>query len=422
MNKSQEAFFKAKKFIVGGVNSPVRAFAKVGGEPIFIKKALGAWVESLEGIKYLDFVGSYGPLINGHAHPEIIKAICETAQNGTTFGAPTELETQLAELVVKRIKCIDKIRMVSSGTEATMSAIRLARGATGRDFILKFAGCYHGHSDGLLVGAGSGALTLGNPDSLGVPKDFVNLTLSAPFNNPELLADIFKKYGDKLAAVIVEPIAGNMSCVIPSLEFHQTLRELCTKYGTVLIWDEVMTGFRVAFRGALDIFDIEPDLITYGKVIGGGMPVGAFAGKAELMDYLAPLGGVYQAGTLSGNPLAMAAGIANLKLTEEPNFYPRLDFLTQRLKTGLENLGHSVVINAICGMFGLFFTPDKEVNNFEAVQRADSEFFAKFFNGMLKEGIYLPPSAYETWFLSSAFNEDLVDKTIAAAQKVLAEL
>ncbi|SUO93074.1 glutamate-1-semialdehyde 2,1-aminomutase [Suttonella ornithocola] len=420
---SEQAFEKAKRVIPGGVNSPVRAFASVGGTPLFIRKAEGAYLEDIDGRRFIDYVGSYGPMINGHAHPKVVEAVQEAAALGMSFGAPTVSETLLAEKVVARINGIDMVRMCNSGTEATMSAIRLARAYTKRENILKFAGCYHGHSDGLLVAAGSGALTFGVPNSPGVPADFATHTLTAVYNDVDVLEEIFAQQGETLAAVIVEPVAGNMNCVPPSLAFHQRLRELCNEYRVVLIWDEVMTGFRVGYHGAQSLYEnIIADIFTFGKVIGGGMPVGAFAARREIMELLSPVGGVYQAGTLSGNPVAMAAGIANLALTEAPEFYSRLESLTQRLATGLKTVAQQanipLVVNAVCGMLGIFFTDLPEVQNFADVQQSDTQRFAKFFHGMLAEGVNLAPSAFEALFVSMAHDEVVIDETIAAAARV----
>lgn len=422
---SNLAFEQAKQVIPGGVNSPVRAFNGVGGAPLFIASAQGATITDIDGRRYIDYVASYGPMINGHAHPDVVEAVKEAVGKGMSFGAPTLAETVLAEKVVTRIRGIDMVRMCNSGTEATMSAIRLARAATGRDNILKFAGCYHGHSDGLLVAAGSGALTLGVPNSPGVPTAFAAHTLTATYNDIAALDEVFTDYGQTLAAVIVEPVAGNMNCVPPSVEFHRRLRELCNQYGVLLIWDEVMTGFRVAKGGAQEVFDVQADILTFGKVIGGGMPVGAFAARRELMSLLAPLGAVYQAGTLSGNPVAMAAGITNLQLTEVEGFYLRLARLTERLASGLREAGARygvpLVVNAVCGMLGVFFTDAPAVGNFADVQSVDTKRFAQFFHGMLREGVYLAPSAFETIFVSAAHDEALIDETIVAAERVFAQ-
>lgn len=421
---SQKAFAQAKQVIAGGVNSPVRAFASVGGEPLFIRSAQGAFIQDIDDNRYIDYVGSYGPMINGHAHPEVVQAVQEAAALGMSFGAPTEAETALAEMVIGRVRGIEQLRMCNSGTEATMSALRLARAVTGREKILKFAGCYHGHSDALLVAAGSGALTLGVPNSPGVPAAFAAQTLTAVYNDVAAIEAVFAQYGKELAAVIVEPIAGNMNCVPPSREFHQRLRALCDEYGTLLIWDEVMTGFRVAYGGAQDLFDIQADILTFGKVIGGGMPVGAFGARAEIMRHLAPVGGVYQAGTLSGNPVAMAAGLANLRLTAAEGFYPRLQALTARLADGLiaagRDYGVDLVVNHTCGMLGLFFTSAPKVENFADVQTVDTAKFARFFHAMLEEGVYLAPSAYEALFVSAAHDEAVIDATLGAVRRVFA--
>lgn len=423
---SQQAFARARQVIPGGVNSPVRAFAGVGGDPLFIRKALGAFIEDIDGNRYIDYVGSYGPMINGHAHPEVVKAVQEAAAAGMSFGAPTEAESQLAEMVAARVAGVEMVRMCNSGTEATMSALRLARAFTGREKILKFAGCYHGHSDGLLVAAGSGALTFGVPNSPGVPAAFAAKTLTAAYNDAAALEQVFREHGNTLAAVIVEPVAGNMNCVPPSSEFHRRLRALCDEYGVILIWDEVMTGFRVAYGGAQELFGIQADMLTFGKVIGGGMPVGAFAARAEIMRQLAPVGAVYQAGTLSGNPVAMAAGIANLRLTEAEGFYPRLAALTARLADGIRSAagqhGINAVVNHTCGMLGLFFTDAPQVENFADVQTSDTQKFARFFHLMLQEGVYLAPSAYEALFVSAAHDEAIIDTTLAAVGRVFAVL
>lgn len=423
---TDSAFTRAARVIPGGVNSPVRAFKSVGGEPIFIARAEGAYLYDVNGRRYIDYVGSYGPMINGHAHPEIVAAVCRASRNGMSYGAPNELETELAEKIVARVPSVEMVRMCNSGTEATMSAIRLARAATNRTQILKFAGCYHGHSDALLVSAGSGALTFGSPNSPGVPEDFVRHTLTAPYNDVAALERIFAQHGKNLAAVIVEPIAGNMNCVPPLPEFLPTLRALTKQYGVILIIDEVMTGFRVAYAGAQGLYDIAADLTTFGKVIGGGMPVGAFAGSADLMSMLSPVGSVYQAGTLSGNPVAMTAGITNLRLTEAEGFYDTLAAKTQKLAEGLRQAakknGIHVVVNDVCGMLGLFFTDLPQVCNFADVQTADTARFAKFFHAMLAEGVNLAPSAYETIFVSMAHDDAVLDETIAIAEYVFAHL
>ncbi len=418
-----ELYEQAQCYIPGGVNSPVRAFKGVGGEPLFIERAAGAYIYATDGRRYIDYVGSWGPMIAGHVHPRVLRAVKETAAKGLSFGAPTELETQLARRICQLMPSIEMVRMVNSGTEATMSAIRLARAFTGRDFILKFEGGYHGHSDALLVKAGSGALTMGVPTSPGVPKALAALTLTLPYNDCEALHQAFKKFGQQLACVIVEPIAGNMSCVPPTKEFLPTLRELCTQHGSVLIFDEVMTGFRVAHGGAQALYQINPDLTTLGKIIGGGLPVGAFGGRREIMRQLAPLGPVYQAGTLSGNPVAMAAGLSTLALLDEPDFYTRLNQNTRRLTDGLRAAardgGVAFTTNQVCGMFGLFFTDVAQVSNFAQVMACDTQRFRRFFHGMLAEGIYLAPSAFEAGFLSAAHTPADIDATLAAARKLL---
>lgn len=415
-----ELFERARKVIPGGVNSPVRAFGSVGGTPRFITSAKGAYVVDSEGKRYIDYVGSWGPMLLGHAHPEVIAAVQVAAENGLSFGAPTELEVQMAELICKIVPSIESVRMCSSGTEATMSAIRLSRGFTGRDDILKFEGCYHGHSDSLLVKAGSGALTLGVPSSPGIPADFAKHTLTLPFNDEAALRQLFEASGDTLACVIVEPIAGNMNFVEPLPGFLQTLRELCSKHGTVLIFDEVMTGFRVALGGAQQLYDVTPDLTTLGKVIGGGMPVGAFGGKQQIMEQIAPVGPVYQAGTLSGNPIAMIAGIKTLQLLSEPGFHQQLHDKTGRLLDGLQQAADDAGI-PFCkahagGMFGLFFSDQDKITGFDAVMACNNEHFKQFFHHMLDAGLYLAPSAFEAGFASSAHSDQDIVDTIAAAK------
>lgn len=423
---SEQAFLRAQKSIPGGVNSPVRAFRGVGGTPVFMDRAEGAHLYDIEGKKYIDYVGSFGPALVGHAHPDIVRAVQESASRGLSFGAPTEAESALAEAIIERVPSIEQIRMCNSGTEATMSAIRLARGFTKRNNILKFSGCYHGHADSLLVDAGSGGLTFGVPSSAGVPEAFAQHTLSIPYNDVEALQRAFQEYGTTLAAVIVEPIAGNMNCVLPRPEFLQALQQGCQKYGALLIFDEVMTGFRVARGGAQERLNIRPDLTTFGKVIGGGMPVGAFGGRRDIMAQLAPLGPVYQAGTLSGNPVAMAAGLASLKLTHHPDFYRDLEAKTEALVRGLKAAATSASvplhINHSCGMLGLFFTTQTEIHNLEDVQRCDTKRFAQFFHGMLAEGIYLAPSAFEALFVGSQHTESLIEETVNAAAKVFKTL
>ena len=419
-------FTSAQQVIAGGVNSPVRAFAGVGGEPVFFKSAAGARVQSEDGREFIDYVGSWGPMILGHAHPDVIAAVVETAQRGLSFGAPCTLETQIAERICSLLPSVEKVRMVSSGTEATMSAIRLARGFTGRDKIVKFEGCYHGHSDSLLIKAGSGALTLGVPSSPGVPAGLAEHTITLPFNDIDAVRSVFAEIGDQIACVIVEPIAGNMNMVPPVDGFHAALREACDESGALLIFDEVMTGFRVALGCAQSLFDIRPDLTTLGKVIGGGMPAAAFGGRADVMASLAPDGPVYQAGTLSGNPVAMAAGLKTLELISAPGFFDKLAEKTRYLVDGLAaaatEAGIPVSVECEGGMFGLVFTDAGPVRSYAQVAAADVERFKAFFHGMLDEGVYLAPSAFEAGFVSSAHSDDDLDTTIAAARKVFATL
>lgn len=421
MTTNEELFTSAKRHIPGGVNSPVRAFAGVGGTPIFISRAKGSKMYDTNGRAYIDYVGSWGPMILGHAHNKVIDAVKKAADDGLSFGAPTPFETTMADLICEIVPSIDLIRMVSSGTEATMSAIRLARGYTGRDKIVKFEGCYHGHSDSLLVKAGSGMLDIGEPTSKGVPTDFAKHTITLPYNDIDALKTCFAKFGEELACVIVEPIAGNMNMVIPSQVFHQTLRTLCDEYQTVLIFDEVMTGFRVGLKGAQAHFNITPDLTTFGKIIGAGLPVGAFGGKREIMEHIAPLGGVYQAGTLSGNPLAMRAGKVMFEELIKPDFYEKLTQKTTKLTTGLQNLANKHGVDfATChvgGMFGLHFAKTAP-KNFTEVSLSNSQKYAKFFHGMLEQGIYLAPSAFEAAFMSIAHSDDDIDETLLVADKV----
>jgi glutamate-1-semialdehyde 2,1-aminomutase len=416
-------FHDAQRYIPGGVNSPVRAFKGVGGDPIFIKRAEGAYLHAADGRRYLDYVGSWGPMLAGHAHPKIVEAVRRAATDGLSFGAPTEIETRLAERICRFMPSIQLVRMVSSGTEATMSAIRLARGYTGRERIVKFEGCYHGHSDSLLVKAGSGALTLGIPTSPGVPAALAALTLTLPYNDAAAVEAAFKRYPDEIACVIVEPVAGNMNCVPPAPGFLKALSEACTRHGALLIFDEVMTGFRVAKGGAQALYGITPDLTTLGKVIGGGMPVGAFGGRREVMQKIAPLGPIYQAGTLSGNPVAMAAGLAMLELLDTPDFHADLERKTRLLMEGLRQVaqetGLPFVGNFVCGMFGLFFTRETEVGNYAQVMASDVDAFRHFFHGMLVEGVYLAPSAFEAGFMSSAHSEADIETTIEAARRVM---
>ncbi len=415
-------FTDAQAVIAGGVNSPVRAFASVGGEPVFFKSAAGAYVESEDGRRFIDYVGSWGPMILGHGHPAVIDAVTETAKQGLSFGAPCVLETRIAEKILELVPSIEKVRMVSSGTEATMSAIRLARGHTRRDKIVQSEGCYHGPSDSPLLKAGSGPLPLGVPSSPGVPAGLAEHTITLPFNDIEALKTVFTEVGEQIACVIVEPIAGNMNMVPPVPGFHDTLRELCTASGSVLIFDEVMTGFRVAKGGAQSIFGITPDMTTLGKIVGGGMPAAAFGGRADIMASLAPEGPVYQAGTLSGNPVAMAAGIATLELIDEPGFYEALTAKTKQLVDGLataaKDAGVGMATECEGGMFGLVFTDAPSVRSFDQVAAADVERFKKFFHGMLDEGIYLAPSAFEAGFVSAAHGDEEVKATVDAAQKV----
>ncbi|QIM67784.1 glutamate-1-semialdehyde-2,1-aminomutase [Mannheimia granulomatis] len=426
MSMSEKLFEQAQKVIPGGVNSPVRAFKGVGGTPVFIEKAQGAYIIDSDGKQYIDYVGSWGPMVLGHNYPSIIDAVLKAVPNGLSFGAPTAAEITLAELVCKLVPSIEMVRMVSSGTEATMSAIRLARGYTGRDKIIKFEGCYHGHSDSLLVKAGSGALTLGQPSGPGVPADFAKHTLTCTYNDLDSVKAAFEQYPTEIACLIVEPVAGNMNCIPPQNGFLQGLRELCTQYGTVFIIDEVMTGFRVALGGAQSYYGVTPDLTTLGKIIGGGMPVGAFGGKKEIMEYIAPTGPVYQAGTLSGNPIAMAAGLACLTELSKAGNEETLALKTKTLAEGLKALAdkHNVplTVQYVGGMFGLFFTEQKAVNNFQEVMKCDAAKFNRFFHLMLEEGIYLAPSAFEAGFMSLAHSDADIARTLDAADKAFAQL
>ncbi len=419
-------FTNAQRVIAGGVNSPVRAFAGVGGEPIFFKSAQGAWLVSEDGDKYIDYVGSWGPMILGHGHPAVLEAVVKTAKQGLSFGAPCVLETQIAEKICALVPSIERVRMVNSGTEATMSAIRLARGHTGRDKIVKFEGCYHGHSDSLLIKAGSGALTLGVPSSPGVPAGLAEHTVTLPYNDADAVRAAFRELGPQIACIIVEPIAGNMNMVPPVPGFHETLRTECTNAGALLIFDEVMTGFRVAKGGAQSVFGVKPDLTTLGKVVGGGMPAAAFGGRAEVMASIAPDGPVYQAGTLSGNPVAMAAGLATLEQIDQPGFYESLSDKTQRLATGMAtaaaDAGVAVSVENQGGMFGLVFTDDGPVRRYAQVAAADVERFRKFFHGMLEAGVYLAPSAFEAGFVSAAHSNEDIDATLATAHEVFRTL
>jgi glutamate-1-semialdehyde 2,1-aminomutase len=417
---------EACKYIPGGVNSPVRAFRGVGGEPIFFRKAAGAYLTAADGRRFLDYVGSWGPMILGHAHPQVIEAVQAVAADGLSFGAPTEVETALARRVIELIPSLELVRFVSSGTEATMSAIRLARGFTGRDTIVKFEGCYHGHSDSLLIKAGSGALTLGVPTSPGVPKSLAQHTVTLNFNDADQVRRAFREIGGQIACVIVEPVAGNMNCVPPVPGFLETLRHECDRAGALLIFDEVMTGFRVALGGAQALYGVRPDLTTLGKIIGGGMPVGAFGGRRDIMERLSPLGNVYQAGTLSGNPVAMTAGLVTLNLLSAPGFHQRLqaatDDLVRRLRESALRAGVALSVNHVCGMFGFFFTDESPVERYAQVMACDVERFKRFFHGMLAEGVYFAPSAFEAGFLSAAHTPADIDATIAAASRVFATL
>ncbi len=422
MSKSSDLFSKSRELIPGGVNSPVRAFRSVGGEPLFISRAFGSKIEDADGNTYIDYVGSWGPMIVGHAHKEVLTAITDIAERGTSFGAPTETELTLAQMVIEAVPSMEMVRMVNSGTEATMSAIRLARGATGRDKIVKFNGCYHGHSDGLLVKAGSGALTLGVPDSPGVPEDYAKNTLISEYNDLDSVKVHFDRNPGEIAAVILEPIPGNMGVMIPAEGFLEGLRDITQKNGALLIFDEVMSGFRVALGGAQELFGIDPDLTALGKIIGGGLPVGAYGGKARYMTQMAPEGPIYQAGTLSGNPLAMAAGIATLNILKRPGTYESLEKTSAALADGLANvnssLGVDFAFNRIGSMFTTFFTKGP-VNNFAGAKSSDTEKFGKYFLGILKEGIYLAPSQFEAAFVSLAHTDEDVARTIEAHEKAL---
>ncbi|HIF9549490.1 TPA: glutamate-1-semialdehyde 2,1-aminomutase [Photobacterium damselae] len=426
MSKSSDLFAKAQRTIPGGVNSPVRAFAGVGGTPLFIERADGAYIFDADDKAYIDYVGSWGPMILGHNHTAIRDAVIEAARNGLSFGAPTEMEITMAEMVSRLVPSMEMVRMVSSGTEATMSAIRLARGFTGRDKIIKFEGCYHGHADCLLVKAGSGALTLGQPSSPGVPEDFAKHTLTCTYNNLESVREAFTSHPDQIACIIVEPVAGNMNCIPPVAGFLEGLREICDEFGALLIFDEVMTGFRVATGGAQGHYNIKPDLTTLGKVIGGGMPVGAFGGRREVMEYIAPTGPVYQAGTLSGNPVAMAAGHACLTVLTEEGNEARLANTTKRLAEGFkaaaDKHGIPLLVHQVGGMFGFFFTDQEQVTCYEEVAKCDVERFKHFFHLMLDKGVYLAPSAFEASFTSLAHNSREIDATLEAAELSFAEL
>lgn len=426
MSKSEQLFQQAQNTIPGGVNSPVRAFKSVGGTPVFIDSANGAYLYDVDGKKYIDYIGSWGPMLLGHNHPAIREAVVKAAEKGLSFGAPCPAEITMAETICELVPSMEMVRMVSSGTEATMSAIRLARGFTGRNSILKFEGCYHGHADSLLVKAGSGALTLGVPNSPGVPADFAKYTLTAEFNNLEQVKQIFAEQGADLACIIVEPVAGNMNCIPPAPGFLEGLRALCDEYGAVLIFDEVMTGFRVALGGAQAYYNIKPDLTTLGKIIGGGMPVGAFGGRRDIMQHIAPLGGVYQAGTLSGNPIAMAAGLAALTEIRKPGVYDVLTAKTTQLIEGLaavaKEVGIPLATTQVGGMFGVFFSKEAQITNYQQATQCDTAAFKRFFHLMLEQGVYLAPSAYEAGFLSIAHSDDDLAYTIAAAKKAFIQL
>lgn len=426
MQKSIDLFNRAQQHIPGGVNSPVRAFKAVGGTPPFISKADGPFIYDVDGKQYIDYVQSWGPMVLGHNNPVIRQAVIDAAQNGLSFGAPTEAEVIMAEVVNSLVPSMEMLRMVNSGTEATMSAIRLARGYTKRDKILKFEGCYHGHADSLLVKAGSGALTFGVPSSPGVPADFAKHTLTVEFNNITSVAEAFAQHPDDIACIIVEPVAGNMNCIPPIDGFLQGLRDICDQYGAVLIFDEVMTGFRVALGGAQQKYAINPDLTCLGKVIGGGMPVGAFGGKREIMQCLAPVGPVYQAGTLSGNPVAMAAGLAALKEIQSQGLYEQLSHNTQILAEGFKALaqkhGIAMSVNYAGSMFGLFFTDVERVTNYQQAINCNTKQFNLFYHGMLENGVYLAPASYEAGFVSAQHDQAIIDKTLAIADKVLADL
>ncbi len=426
MTSSKQLFEEAKQFIPGGVNSPVRAFRAVGGTPVFIDRAEAAYIYDSEGKRYIDYVLSWGPMILGHAHPCIQQAVEEKLKSGLSFGAPTEIETQLAEELCHIMPNMDLVRMVNSGTEATMSAIRLARGYTGRDKIIKFEGCYHGHSDSLLIKAGSGALTMGVPSSPGVPSALADHTITLTYNDIEGVKKAFSEIGEQVAGIIVEPVAGNMNCIPPIAGFLETLREQCDQYGSVLIIDEVMTGFRLGLTGAQGYYNIEADLTTLGKIIGGGMPVGAFGGKREIMEQIAPLGPVYQAGTLSGNPIAMAAGLAQMKAIQQKGFYQPLFDKTTALCKGLEKIaqdaGIAFTTNHVGTMFGGFFTEEQMVTNYQQVMNCNNETFNRFFHGMLEAGIYLAPASYEAGFMSAAHTDSDIQYTLEAAKKVFSKL
>ena len=424
MSKNDDLFSRAQRHIPGGVNSPVRAFRSVGGTPRFFTRGEGPYVWDADGQRYIDYVGSWGPLILGHAEPDTVKAVQEAAAKGLSFGAPTEAEIELADLLCELVPSMDMVRLVSSGTEATMSAIRLARGHTGRDILIKFEGCYHGHADSLLVKAGSGMLTFGNPSSGGVPADLAQHTMVLDYNDPQQLRDAFARHDDKIACVIVEPVAGNMNLIAPKAEFLAAMRELCTKHGAVLIFDEVMTGFRVGPKSAQGLFGIVPDLSTFGKIVGGGMPLGAFGGKREIMEKIAPLGPVYQAGTLSGNPLSVAAGLVTLKKLQAPGFYEALTAKTKSLVDGLtaaaKQQGVTFSAKSVGGMFGVYFAATPP-SSYAEIMQADKDAFNRFFHAMLGKGVYLAPSAFEAGFVSIAHSEADIAATVAAAAAIFAD-
>jgi len=426
VTKSEQLFQQAQKTIPGGVNSPVRAFRGVGGTPRFIARAEGAWLYDADGNRLIDYVGSWGPMIAGHAHPEVVEAVREAALNGLSYGAPTALEITMAERLCGLLPSMDMVRMVSSGTEATMSAIRLARGFTGRKVIVKFEGGYHGHGDSLLVKAGSGALTFGEPNSPGVPPELAQFTLTLDYNNSAQVREVFAARGEEIACIIVEPVAGNMNCVPPVPGFLETLREVCDQSGAVLIFDEVMTGFRVALGGAQDYYNIRPDLTTLGKVIGGGMPVGAFGGRRDIMERLSPLGPVYQAGTLSGNPIAMVAGLKTLEIIARDGFYQELGsktfLLTQEMQAAADEAGIPFTTHCVGGMFGLFFSAEDTITRYQQVMQCDIPRFNRFFHGMLDGGIYLAPSAYEAGFVSSVHTDEDIAATLDRVREVFARL
>ncbi|MCE0760650.1 glutamate-1-semialdehyde 2,1-aminomutase [Marinobacter sp. G11] len=426
MTHSEDLFEQAQKYIPGGVNSPVRAFRGVGGTPVFFNHAEGAYLYDEDGKRYIDYIGSWGPMILGHSDPRIKAALHAQVDLGVGYGAPTAIETEMAKKVCELVPSIELVRMVNSGTEATMSAIRLARGYTGRDKIVKFEGCYHGHVDSLLVKAGSGALTLGVPNSPGIPASLAEHTITLTYNDIGSVRETFKEIGDQVAAIIVEPVAGNMNCIPPVPGFLEGLREVCDEHGTVLIFDEVMTGFRVSLGGAQGYYGITPDLTALGKVIGGGLPVGAFGGKREIMEHISPLGPVYQAGTLSGNPLAMTAGLTTLNAISEPGFHDKLIEKTNKVRDGFkaaaDEAGIPLTVQSAGAMFGLFFTKEDSVTRFDQVMECDVERFKKFFQGMLAEGVYLAPSAFEAGFVCAALSEEDIEFTIAAARKVMATL